>query len=255
MSIPNNEYFYSKQLKSYVLQFMAIFTGLQVQTGVNNDTVNGMLTVPIHYGHKDRVVAFIKALNTQNSPLKLPTMSAYVSQITLAENRMKGIGTERRHAYVPIGGIVPDDISVVYQRMPNPFNLQIDLHIYVSNTDQHFQILEQILPLFDPQLNIQTDDAPFNWTRLTHVKLTNISMETNHPMGDSSRIIQSTITFEMPIWLDTPASIRKNIIENIYMRIGMIDTATDDSFDVLSEFDQQGLEYNNIASADALTFE
>lgn len=254
MGIQENEFFYSKQLRSYVLQFIAIFTGLQVQTGKRDNDTEQLISVPIHYAHKDRVVAAIKANNTQNTPIRLPTMSAYMSQINIAENRMKGTGTERRRAYVPVGGMLPDDVQVVYQRMPVPFNIQMDLNIFVSNTDQHFQILEQILPFFDPQLSIQTDDAPLNWTRLTHVKLTGITTETNNPIGTSPRIIQSSIQFEMPIYLDTPADIRKNVIQNIYLRVGAVNSDLNDSYGVISELDQLGIEYELNSSSDVLPF-
>lgn len=255
MAIQTENYYYNNQLRSYILQFMAIFTGLQVMVGKNeNNSEQRLISVPIHYAHPDRVVAALKANNTQNSPIRLPTQSAYVRGLNIAENRMKGTGTERRATYVPTGGLVPDDITVIHQRMPVPYDLTLDLSIYVSNTDQHFQIFEQILPLFDPQLQIQKNDAPFDWTRLTHVKLTDISMDTNFPIGIDRRIIQSTITFSMPIYIDTPADVRQDFIEKIFMRIGAIDYATTSSFDAIAQLDQQGAEYELVNSDENLPF-
>jgi hypothetical protein len=247
MAIQKTGYYYDNQITDYIVQFMAIFTGLQVSIG--NKSLEPLITVPIHYGHKDRVVAGIVSQNTQNAPIRLPVMSAYLRNLKLAENRMKGTGTERRSTYVPTGGLVPTDIKVVHQRMPVPYNLELDLSIYVSNTDQHFQILEQILPLFDPQLQIQTSDAPFDWTRLSHVKLTDINMETNHPIGTDRRIIQSTISFEMPIWIDTPADIRRDFIEQIYLRIGVVNLGDVSNYDIIAELDDQQIPYTLVATS------
>lgn len=252
MAIRLDGFYYNKQITNYILQFMAIFTGLQVMVGKSIGEDERLISVPLHYGHKDRVVAAILADHTQNAAIRLPTMSAYLRNLRLAENRMKGTGTERRTAYVPTGGLVPDDIKVVHQRMPVPYDLHLDLHIYTSNTDQHFQILEQILPLFDPQLQLQVDDTPFNWTRLNHVKLTDINTETNHPIGTDKRMIQATISFEMPVYIDTPADIRRDFIEQIYLRIGAIDSSTVNNYDIIAELDQQNINYDLAASAESL---
>lgn len=255
MAIQKTGYYYDRQLTHYLLQFMAIFTGLQVQVGKSLNEDERLIDVPIHYGHQDRVVAAILSQNTQNVPIRLPVMSAFMSNLKLAEHRMKGTGTERRTSYVPTGGLIPDDIKVVHQRIPVPYDLHMSLSIYVSNTDQHFQILEQILPLFDPQLQIQTDDSPFDWTRLSHVKLTEVEMETNYPIGPDRRIIQSTLSFEMPVWIDTPADVRRDFIERIYLRIGAINYNDPQSnYDIIGELEQAGYTYNLIASDENLPF-
>lgn len=243
MGFRREGYYYDQQLKSYILQFMAIFSGLQVQIGKWNNKDERLISVPIHYGSQDRVVASIVAQNTQNTPLRLPVMSAYMRGINMAQNRMVGTGTERRKAYVPVGGLIPDDIEVIHQRKPVPYDLDMELAIYVSNSDQHFQILEQILPLFDPQLNIQTSDAPFDWTRLTHVLMTGISPDTTYPSGTDRRIIQSTLTFTIPIWIDTPADVRKDFVEKIYVRVGAVSTELTDSFEIVGDLDSQGIPY------------
>lgn len=255
MAIQRDGYFYNQQLKSYILQFMAIFSGLQVMVGKRDAVENQLISVPIHYGAQDRVVASIVAGNTQNAPLRLPVMSAYVRGISMATGRMAGTGTERRHAYVPVGGLVPDDIEVVHQRKPVPYDLELELSMYVSNTDQHFQILEQILPLFDPQLNIQTSDGMFDWTRLTHVELTGVQVESNYPIGTDRRIIQSTLTFSMPIYIDTPAIVRKEFVNQIYIRIGAVDTAAVDNFEIIADLDGQGIPYQNVLDGTDLTID
>lgn len=256
MAFQKTGYYYNQQIRNYILQFMAIFTDLQVMIGKSaTDNDFQLISVPIHYGHQDRVVAAILADNTQNTPIRLPTMSAYMRGFAIAENRMKGTGTERRTAYVPTGGLVPDDIKVIHQRMPVPYDLTMELSLYASNTEQHLQMLEQILILFDPQLQFQTDDAPFNWTRLSHVKIQDITLETNFPIGTDRRIIQSTIVFEMPIWLDTPADVRRDFVAQVLMRVGVINFESKNSYDILAELDNQGAVYNVIATDETLPFE
>lgn len=253
--ILENEYYYTGQLRNYLLQFMAVFSGLQVKTGMRDDVEGKLISVPVCYGHKDRVVAAIISENTQNKPIRLPTMSAYMRNIQMAEELYAGVGTERRQSYVPVGGLVPDDIKVIHQRRSLPYKLDMELAIMSSNTAQHFQILEQLLPLFDPQLNIQTSDAPFDMARLTHIKLKGVNTDSNYPIGTDRRIIQSTLQFEMPIYLSTPADVRKNIVEKIFLRIGTVSSDVETNYDIIADLDGQGIEYFQIFNGDDVTFE
>jgi hypothetical protein len=111
--------------------------------------------------------------------------------------------------------------------MPVPYDLEIKLNVGVSNTDQQFQILEQILPLFDPQLQIQSSDAPFDLTRITSIELINgPSFDQNILAAADTRILQSTLTFKMPIWIGIPADIRHDFVNQIVMRVGAVNNST-----------------------------
>jgi len=72
-------YFYQGQLRSYLLQFAQIFSGLTVSTGVGECGEPELMSVPITIGSHDRVVAAIAAGNTQNRPFSLPIMAASIS--------------------------------------------------------------------------------------------------------------------------------------------------------------------------------
>lgn len=249
MAIPKQAYWYNDQLKRYIIQFMTIFSGLQVQIGRNEQTgQESLIPVTIHYGNHDRVVAALMADNTQNKPIRLPMMTAYMQNLDIAPDLMHGIGVERRNSYVPTGGLLPDDVKVVHQRAPVPYRMTVQLGIYASNTDQHFQIVEQILMLFDPQLVIQISDAPFDWTRSTTVKLTSINIDQQYPIGTDRRIIQSTAMFEMPVYLGSPADVRADFIKTIHMRLGVVNNAIRESGDVIAALDDLGIDYEEIAN-------
>ena len=244
-----NTYYYDQQLKTYILQFMAIFSNLQVKIGKFGDVEERLIPVPIIYGAQDRVVASILADHTQNKPLRLPTMSAYMRNISLDPSRAHGVGFERRQVYTPVGGLVPEDTVSVHQRIGMPFKLEMELAIYVSNSDQHFQILEQILPFFEPTITIQKSDSIFDNTRLTSVELTNVNVESPYPIGTDRRIIQSSLVFEMPIWLSTPADVRKDFVQKVFLRIGAVDTTSVTNFEIIADLDDQGIEYDLIQQA------
>jgi hypothetical protein len=214
-----------------------------------------LISVPIHYGYSDRIVAAILADNVQTKPIRLPVMSAVIKGIKLANERMHGQKMERRNAYIPVGGLAPDDIKVVHQAMPVPYDLKMELAVYVSNSEQQFQILEQIFLLFDPQLNIQKNDAPFDWTRLTQVTLDDIALDQNYPIGADRRIIQTTMSFDMPIWISAPADVRRDFIEKIFVRIGAVSNAAQTNYDIIAELDAQGIDYELWFNANDMDFQ
>jgi len=215
-----NYYHYEGQLKSYLLQLCSIFYGLRVKTGKGECDEQQFITVPIVIGHKDRVVAAIMAGNTQNRTFSLPTMAVHLQNIALAPERRRTPGMIDQRVTMPVGGVFPTDLTVIKRAAPVPYNVTVELTIYASNTDQMHQILEQILVLFNPDVQIQKSDGPFDWTKLTKVELTDITNEENYPIGTERRIVQWTLTFEMPIYLSIPMGVKDDLVRKIIIQIG-----------------------------------
>lgn len=223
-------YWYNQQLRSYIKQFCAIFAGMHVKTG----KPEAYLSVPIIVGNKDRVVAAIMSRNTQNLTFSLPLMAANLSGVELAPERRKGIGTVDRRVFMKSGGVFPDDLQVARRIMPVPYNVTMELSIYASNTDQLHQILEQILLIFDPTVQIQKNDSAFDWTKVTHVELTGINNNENYPVAGDNRIINWDLTFDMPIYISAPLDVKDNIIRSVKLRLGDLDNFN------MYEYDETG---------------
>lgn len=244
------EYYYNHQLRNYLIQFMALFAGLRVEVGKTEDKEPRLVKVPIMSASKDRVVAAIKGENTQNKPIRLPTMSAYVNNFDLAPELRHGVGGKRRNTFMPSGGLFPDDIKVVEQRMPVPYRASFELGIWASNQDQHYQLLEQILMLFDPILQIQTTDEPFDWTKITTVELVGVRLDENVPHGSDRRMIKTFLDFVAPVYLSVPADVHQRYVKDIYLRIGAVQTASVTSEDIIADLDAQGIEYDLVFTLD-----
>jgi len=213
-------YWYDGQIRQYLLQFVSIFHGLQVQTGIGECDVPEFVSVPIVIGNKDRVVAAIMSGNTQNRVFSLPTMAAQITGIAPADERRRSPGMIDQRVTMKTGGVFPDDLTVVKRVMPVPYNLSLELAIYASNTMQMHQILEQILVLFNPDLQIQKSDGPFDWTKITNVTLNDIANEENYPTGTERRLISWTLTFTMPIWIGMPIGVKDDLVRKIIIQIG-----------------------------------
>ena len=200
---------------------------MKVKTGRGTCDEPEFISVPIRIGSRDRVVAAIEAGNTQNKLISVPMLAAQMTGLTMSPNR-KGVGVVDRRVSLPVGGIFPDDLKTIVRVMPIPYIMNVELDIYASSTQQLHQILEQLLILFDPQLQIQTTDATFDWTKITTVTLSSIVNGENYPAGENRRVISWTLGFDVPIYISAPLDVSNDVVKKITITYGDLDGFTPD---------------------------
>jgi hypothetical protein len=89
-------------------------------------------------------------------------------------------------------------------------------------------LLEQVMLLFNPAMEIQSTDNYIDWTSLSYVLLTNIEWTNRSvPTGTEETIDISSLTFELPIWISAPAKVKQlgviqKIVNGIYDAQGNI---------------------------------
>jgi hypothetical protein len=98
--------------------------------------------------------------------------------------------------------------------------------LWTSNTDQKLQLIEQILMLFNPTLELQTTDNFVDWTSLSVVNMKNITFSSRQiPQGLESEIDVCSLEFTIPIWISPPAKVKKlgvvqSVIANVFTETG-----------------------------------
>ena len=211
-------YFYQGAFKDYILQFLRIFSGFQVEYQVDRDDdgKKDRKTCSVVYGDMDRVVANVLHKDGTFVPTSLPMMSGVLTAIDLNPEERRS----RYHEDNIVRTRGTDGTQVVTQRiMGTPYKLTMDLSIYTSNNTQMFQLLEQILILFNPKLTIQKSNNTIDWSYLTEVELISITQETNIPAGQDERMIVYTLSFSFDAWLDYPMKESAGIIKTIEANI------------------------------------
>lgn len=235
-----------KQLRMLMLQFMAIFTDMAVQTGAYRDRGPGLIPVPIWYGQPDRVVAALKAGNTTTRPISVPCMTARISDIQIVPNLNSGLNQVTREVRTPLGGVAPNDTIAIYELNPYVYQLRFELSVFTSNTDQQTQILEQILLIFGVPLQFQTNDTTTR-SSITSCTLTDIRYDDTYPLGLDPSHHFVTLSFECPAYIAAPVDVRKNIIQKIMLRIGAVSHEAFESGNFIEELDNAGIKYDVIA--------
>lgn len=189
------------------------------------DSKGNLKVVPVMYGDLTRQVANIIRENSENKLPSAPRMSVYITGLELDKDRItdstyvqktnirKRKYDEENEVYLNTQGAN----YTVEKLIPSPYILRANVDIWASNTDQKLQILEQILWLFRPSLELQTTDNFLDWTSITVLNLDNIQYSNrNVPVGVDSEIDIATLTFSIPIYISPPAKVKKmGVITNI----------------------------------------
>ena len=202
-------------------------------------------TTPVRYGDISRMAAHIMRENSENTMSTVPFVSCYVTDLQPdVKNRVYPQFEEKmsviEKAYNSETLSYENRQGSVYtveRHMPVPYTLRMQADIWTSNTEQKMQLMEQILVLFNPSLNIHTTNNPLDWSSLSVVELLNTQWTNRSiPQGTDDIIDISSLQFEMPILINPPAKVSKNsMIHTIITNLHEVATGDADSIKVLSD--------------------
>ena len=205
------EYFYNEILRKTIISFGTLFNGLTIKQ--DGSTVK----VPLAYGPTQKFLARLEqAPNlSQATQISLPRMSFEFTGLTYDSSR-KVTTTQTIAVKNPDDGT---DIKKVF--MPVPYNMQFELAIMCKLNDDALQIVEQILPYFQPQYNLTINLVSLiNEKKDVPVVLENITMQDEYE-GDftSRRVLYYTLRFTAKTYLFGPVtSASKDIIKTASVR-------------------------------------
>lgn len=223
-------FFYDEQIRRFMLQFARIFSNFNVEYGRNEEgTQHTLVRVPVRYGDSSRQVSTVMQNNSPNFMPSTPLMTFYITSLDYDRPRMQEpyhvskMNVRQRYydAVTDSYETTQGNAFTIERLMPVPYSLTVNLDIWTSNTNQKFQLLEQIIPLFNPALEIQSTDNFIDWTSLTVVELDSTRWTSRTiPVGTEDPIDVSTLTFKLPIWISSPAKVKKlGVVERIVASI------------------------------------
>ena len=225
------QYWYSAQLRQYRLQFIRAFSGFYVQTGNGGpNNTKELLQVPCRYGDPSRVAAAIVSGNSENKIPSVPFITCYISGLNMSASRRQDpqlvvpVQVNERK-YDDEQGRYTSEVGNRYtvdRIMPVPYDLTMQVDFWTSNLDQKEQLLEQILVLYNPSIDVQTSTNPIDWTVLSYIEMQDNITWTSRtiPMGTDNPIDVASMVFKIPIWINPPAKVKKQtIIQEIITNI------------------------------------
>lgn len=219
----SSQHFYHRTIRKMVVAFGTIFNNIKlVRYNKAGTTEIERVTVPLSYAQKEKFYARITQdpnLN-QQVQITLPRMSFELDSISYDPLRKTGNYNET---------FTPNNSTSVKSYRAVPYNFDFSLNIYVRNVEDGTQIVEQILPYFNPDLTISGDVLSLGKKIDLPIILQSINSTVDaEGSPDTTRMIIWTLTFTLKGFMFGPVA-NANIIR----------TATANTFD--STFNLAGI--------------
>jgi hypothetical protein len=220
------EYFYHEILRRTVVSFGSLFNEISIKHTDNSGNVKSVIKVPLAYGPTQKFLARLEQSPDLNKPVQitLPRMSFEFTGLTYDPTR-KSTTTQTFIAKSAVDGT---ESKKVY--LPVPYNMQFELSIMCKLNDDALQIIEQILPFFQPSYSMTIELVDIiNEKRDIPVILENITMQDDYEGNFTTRrVLIYTLRFTAKTYLFGPvSSATKDIIKKA--TIGYITGGTTDS--------------------------
>ena len=208
-------YFYHEIIRKTIISFGTLFNNIYIRHLNKDGSVADETKVGLSYGPSQKFLAKIQQQADLKKPIAitLPRMSFEMTSIQYDSTRKTSV-TETFKASDDA-----DNTKKVY--MPVPYNIGFELSIYAKLSDDVLQIIEQILPFFQPSFNLTVDLVDsIGEKRDVPIVLDSIDMQDDYE-GDFStrRAIIYTLRFTAktymfgPIADSTDGLIRKVIVD------------------------------------------
>ena len=200
---------YHQTIRKVITAFGSLFDNLTLVTFNNDHEEEKRVRIPITYAQKEKFINRLYADYDINRKIQvhLPAMSYELKGIAYAADRK-----------VPITTKLTKRANQIHQRVSTPYDFNFELAIYTRNIEDVFQILEMILPYFNPDFNIVINDDPeFYDGRAFPVVLDNVRYSVEYEGGSESktRVVMAALSFTCKANLYPPTMDYKRIREVI----------------------------------------
>lgn len=203
-------YFYHEIIRKTIVSFGTLFNNIYIKHRDEQSNEVSELRVPISYGPIQKFLARIeqKPDLRKRVALTLPRMSFEIVSIQYDSSRK--VSTMQTFKSTKTG----DPPKPVNMFMPSPYNIGIQLSIITKLNDDMLQIIEQILPYFQPHFNVTIDlISEIGEKRDVPITLENIQMNDNYESDyQTRRNLIYTLNFVAKTYLYGPISEGSNSI-------------------------------------------
>ena len=206
-------YFYNESMRRMTIGFGQIFNNIQIKRKDSNGNITQSIKVPLAYAPKEKFLARLDnqpSLDNREFAITLPRMSFEISGISYDSSRKLTRVQKFKHVKAGKEGKVLN-----YNYTPVPYNISYNLYSFTASAEAGLQIIEQILPFFQPDFTVTVNAIPeLNIKRDIPIVLNTVNYEDTYN-GDFSqrRAVIYTLGFTAKTYLFGPASTQKVIKE------------------------------------------
>ena len=148
-------HFYNESTRRMVSVFGSIFNDMEVVKKDANGKIIQKIKVPLGYAPRTKVLARLtEQTSDPKMAMKLPRMSFEISSMEYDANAR--VSKHKNYTKVIVG----DTLQLNKLGAPAVYKVGFELNILASTQDEGLQMLEQILPMFQPEYTVTIKDIP-----------------------------------------------------------------------------------------------
>ena len=203
--------FYHETMRNVIVAFGTLFNNIHLVRKNNSGVVTQTMKVPLAYGPRQKWITRLDAdanLDTKVA-ITLPRLGFEIQNLSYDPSRK----LNRVQKFKKVKSSSSDSNKLDTQYMPVPYNLDIELYSMAKNSDDGLQIVEQILPYFQPDYTLTIKDmTDMGIKRDIPIILNSVNYEDNY-RGDfgERRAIIYTLGFTSKFYLYGPVTSAKVI--------------------------------------------
>jgi hypothetical protein len=214
------EYYYHEIFRRTIISFGTIFNDISIKHFNDAGQVSSVIKVPLAYGPTQKFLARLEQQPNLNTPVQMSLPRMSFEFVGLSYDSGRKLTTTQ--TFLTSSAEDKTDLKKAY--MPVPYNMEFELGIMCKLNDDMLQIIEQILPYFQPSYNLTVDLVKtIGEKRDIPIVLENINMDDNYE-GDfnTRRALVYTLRFTAKTYLFGPilSGVSKDIIKKV--TIGLV---------------------------------
>ena len=209
-------HFYNHTTRNLLVAFMTLFNKIQVKRYDDAGIAIKTIDVPIKFGPLSKY--YMRRLedgSLKRYYIQYPTMAITINGFNYSTERAVSTKQTRLIKNPDVADAWLNDL------MPSPWDVEFTLHIKTESFTDFTQIVEQIIPFFNPSVNLRVKEFnTINLERDIRVTLGGLNPEfTEEVEEESKRYISGSMTFTADAWFYKPIA-DADIIKTIYSKYG-----------------------------------
>tara|TARA_Y100001970_G_scaffold288392_1_gene415547 strand:- start:924 stop:1727 length:804 start_codon:yes stop_codon:yes gene_type:complete len=215
--------FYNQSFRRLIISFGQIFNNIVIQRTNSSGGVTSRIKVPLAYAPKEKFLVRLDEqsnLDNREFATSLPRLGFELSG--LAYDATRKLTRVNRYSKVKSG---EDGKVLNFNYTPVPYNISMNLYVFTATAEDGLQIVEQILPFFQPDYTVTINMVPdLDIKRDVPIVLNNIQYEDTYDGSFTQRrAVIYTLQFTAKTYLFGPMNNSK-VIKTAQSDIG---TSTD----------------------------
>jgi hypothetical protein len=224
-------YFYNESMRRMTIAFGQLFNKIKIKRKDSEGDIVQSIAVPLAYAPKEKFLTRLDQqpnLGEREMAITLPRMSFEISGISYDGSRK--LTRVQKYKQVKAG---EDGKVMTYNYTPVPYNISYTLNIFTATAESGLQIVEQILPFFQPDYTVTVNAVPsLNIKRDVPIILNDVNYDDSYN-GDFTqrRAVIYTLNFTAKTYLFGPATTQgviKEVQSDLYSDTDTTNKARED---------------------------